>query len=99
MIRRRTGDSEHSSMSFLDVVSCGFGAIILLLLITDNSPIRPTDTVAPEPVPISELQQQLFAIQGETTVVNEDLRSEEHTSELQSREKLVCRLLLEKKKS
>src|SRR5690606_41920949 len=29
----------------------------------------------------------------------EGLRSEEHTSELQSREKLACRLLLEKKKS
>src|SRR5690606_9268564 len=28
----------------------------------------------------------------------EDTRSEEHTSELQSRENLVCRLLLEKKK-
>src|SRR5436309_6402675 len=28
-----------------------------------------------------------------------DRRSEEHTSELQSRENLVCRLLLEKKKS
>src|SRR5690349_23326979 len=28
----------------------------------------------------------------------EDLRSEEHTSELQSRRDLVCRLLLEKKK-
>src|SRR5690606_42035082 len=28
-----------------------------------------------------------------------NLRSEEHTSELQSRENLVCRLLLEKKKS
>src|SRR5436309_9945862 len=27
-----------------------------------------------------------------------DFRSEEHTSELQSRENLVCRLLLEKKK-
>src|SRR5690606_39928071 len=27
------------------------------------------------------------------------IRSEEHTSELQSREKLVCRLLIEKKKS
>src|SRR5207302_11335642 len=27
----------------------------------------------------------------------QDLRSEEHTSELQSRENLVCRLLLEKK--
>src|SRR5690606_39620404 len=30
---------------------------------------------------------------------NENQRSEEHTSELQSRENLVCRLLLEKKKS
>src|SRR5690606_39988520 len=29
---------------------------------------------------------------------NDLLRSEEHTSELQSRENLVCRLLLEKKK-
>src|SRR5947209_16678977 len=28
----------------------------------------------------------------------EDIRSEEHTSELQSRQYLVCRLLLEKKK-
>src|SRR5690606_40039782 len=28
-----------------------------------------------------------------------NVRSEEHTSELQSRENLVCRLLLEKKKS
>src|SRR3989442_8811274 len=30
--------------------------------------------------------------------VGDDLRSEEHTSELQSRPHLVCRLLLEKKK-
>src|SRR2546430_10494835 len=29
----------------------------------------------------------------------EDLRSEEHTSELQSQSNLVCRLLLEKKKT
>src|SRR5690606_9320388 len=32
-------------------------------------------------------------------VVRDTLRSEEHTSELQSRENLVCRLLLEKKNS
>src|SRR5207302_3871065 len=32
-------------------------------------------------------------------VFGEALRSEEHTSELQSRENLVCRLLLEKKKN
>src|SRR5690606_39889110 len=34
-----------------------------------------------------------------TSGLAERLRSEEHTSELQSREKLVCRLLLEKKKT
>src|SRR5690625_6861968 len=32
------------------------------------------------------------------TATNSDSRSEEHTSELQSRGHLVCRLLLEKKK-
>src|SRR5690606_42022477 len=34
----------------------------------------------------------------QTGLYVQDLRSEEHTSELQSRENLVCRLLLEKKK-
>src|SRR5438034_8401065 len=32
-------------------------------------------------------------------LLSEDFRSEEHTSELQSHSDLVCRLLLEKKKS
>src|SRR3712207_6961875 len=34
----------------------------------------------------------------ETSPAGDALRSEEHTSELQSRQYLVCRLLLEKKK-
>src|SRR2546430_5251627 len=33
------------------------------------------------------------------TILEGDLRSEEHTSELQSQSNLVCRLLLEKKKT
>src|SRR3712207_7583920 len=46
-----------------------------------------------------------FVVDGEPRVlptlhvrIGEVLRSEEHTSELQSRQYLVCRLLLEKKK-
>src|SRR5690606_39997244 len=35
---------------------------------------------------------------GKDPVMGLNFRSEEHTSELQSRENLVCRLLLEKKK-
>src|SRR3712207_8276515 len=41
-----------------------------------------------KPVDLFDLQMRLIAAQ----------RSEEHTSELQSRQYLVCRLLLEKKK-
>src|SRR3712207_6922196 len=38
-----------------------------------------------------------FNPQGVEAVPTRDIRSEEHTSELQSRQYLVCRLLLEKK--
>src|SRR5206468_9682104 len=37
-------------------------------------------------------------LDGGRVVIHRALRSEEHTSELQSRSDLVCRLLLEKKK-
>src|SRR5690349_22090387 len=39
-----------------------------------------------------------FAAGNTGTLTNAPARSEEHTSELQSRRDLVCRLLLEKKK-
>src|SRR3712207_7530382 len=50
------------------------------------------------------LQHRHGALEEERGVVvvgrtGEQLRSEEHTSELQSRQYLVCRLLLEKKKN
>src|SRR5690606_40469084 len=40
----------------------------------------------------------LEAVEGDRVRIYVTNRSEEHTSELQSRENLVCRLLLEKKK-
>src|SRR5690606_9619238 len=54
----------------------------------------------PEP-PTSQqrIEETLFLyLSNGVTTIRGMLRSEEHTSELQSREKLVCRLLLEKKK-
>src|SRR5207249_12309930 len=44
------------------------------------------------------LEDELPRCLGSETLFREPLRSEEHTSELQSRFDLVCRLLLEKKK-
>src|SRR5690606_40403251 len=40
--------------------------------------------------------KDLFGTKGAHTQAGSHIRSEEHTSELQSRENLVCRLLLEK---
>src|SRR5690349_23159846 len=45
-----------------------------------------------------ELDQSERLLIGGDVAVLASLRSEEHTSELQSRRDLVCRLLLEKKK-
>src|SRR5207302_2172632 len=45
--------------------------------------------------PHTDCHQQIMVIHNG---IIENFRSEEHTSELQSRENLVCRLLLEKKK-
>src|SRR5690606_41744847 len=51
--------------------------------------------------PKTEIGKERMQSMTETTdgfrLAEKDLRSEEHTSELQSRENLVCRLLLEKK--
>src|SRR5436309_12190316 len=48
--------------------------------------------------PRADIAVPLDSPTGRRSVRRPSLRSEEHTSELQSRENLVCRLLLEKKK-
>src|SRR3712207_6967003 len=60
---------------------------------------RPAPTTAPrDPGPVTRARPPLRAVlAGVTSGVRS--RSEEHTSELQSRQYLVCRLLLEKKKT
>src|SRR3712207_7149078 len=59
----------------------------------DTNPRAPEPTTSPPCSDQSRLEVRTTA--GEP---GEALRSEEHTSELQSRQYLVCRLLLEKKK-
>src|SRR2546430_2385943 len=52
----------------------------------------------PEDAPAITLRPARSGLNGETSQIAPALRSEEHTSELQSQSNLVCRLLLEKKK-
>src|SRR2546422_4563979 len=60
--------------------------------------VRPTAAPAETVWVTSPLYRLGFTTRGARLVRGELLRSEEHTSELQSRLHLVCRLLLEKKK-
>ena len=49
---------------------------------------------------LAQFRKEVFALMVSPSIyLLLGVRSEEHTSELQSRRKLVCRLLLEKKKS
>jgi len=86
-MRKRRNDSESSSIAFLDVISCGFGAMILLLLITDSSPpVTLEAALAPQDAPIVDLQAQLFEIRGETRIVNQDMNAKrEQLSAFQER--------------
>src|SRR3712207_8579433 len=67
-----------------------------LQVLLDGHLLRPVDDVLQHGagVEVLEVQDLLVAV----GVGDLEERSEEHTSELQSRQYLVCRLLLEKKK-
>src|SRR5690625_6711932 len=78
-------------------VKAGKSSFINALLSTDQE----ICAVAPEPK-TDTIQQIKYGKNHDEITINpflKQIRSEEHTSELQSRGHLVCRLLLEKKKN
>lgn len=73
-IRRQRRSNEEASMSFLDVVCCGFGAIVLLLMITKNAqPGAVEQAELKLDGQVADLQEKLFSLRGETTVYNREL--------------------------
>ncbi|MDH4125598.1 MAG: VWA domain-containing protein [Gammaproteobacteria bacterium] len=74
MKRRR--NVEAFSLSFLDCICCGFGAIILLLVLSKiYEPVIIEKTQDDLESLIALLQQELFDIRGQTTVLNRDLEN------------------------
>lgn len=71
---RKRRHIEAFGLSFLDVISCGFGAIILLLVISKmHDPVVHEETPKDLAELIALLQQELFEIQGEATVMTRAL--------------------------
>ena len=72
--RRRRREIEIFNLSFLDVVSCGFGAIVLLLVIVKISEPRVIERLTVDlSGQVQKLEEELFVIRGDTTVLNRDL--------------------------
>jgi hypothetical protein len=66
---------EVFTLSFLDCICCGFGAIILLLVLTDvGKPIVIEKSEKNLNGQIDALQRQLFDLRGETDVLNRELQ-------------------------
>jgi len=71
-IRRR--QTELFNLSFLDVISCGFGAIILLLVISKISEPRVIEqTNVDLSSLVVQLEEELYEIRGETKILNRQL--------------------------
>ncbi len=71
---KRRRNVEAFSLSFLDCICCGFGAIILLLVLSKiYEPVIIEKTQDDLESLIALLQEELFEIRGETTVLNREL--------------------------
>src|SRR5712664_4929600 len=72
--------------------------ILLFFFFNDTATTEIYTLSLHDALPISACGMRSFFHMPETTTTSASPRSEEHTSELQSRSDLVCRLLLEKTK-
>lgn len=75
-MKKKDRANDAFNLSFLDVITCGFGAIILLLMIarTGDVVVLETSDLSLQGI-VRDLQTQLFEIRGETTVLNRELNA------------------------
>ena len=70
MMKKRRGDSDVFGLSFLDIISCGFGAVVLLVLISDfavNEEAMETkyDELSAQISKLANLKSDLMSISAE----------------------------------
>mgnify|MGYP001173114258 FL=1 len=99
MMKKRRGDSDVFGLSFLDIISCGFGAVVLLVLISDfavneeaiqtkydelSAQILKLANLKSDLMSISEEQKKKSSVVADTSEVNEML-----AARLSSKEKIL----------
>jgi len=90
-MRPRRRDIEIFSLSFLDVICCGFGAVILLFVLSKFAePVIIEEVREDLQAEIMRLEQELHAIRGQTAVLNRQLKSQ--TLQLSEEKQNLARL-------
>ena len=90
--RRHRRGSEDSNISFLDVICCGFGAIVLLLVI-----VKPTEPIVLEESQIQQkgqvrsLQERLFEIRGQVKYLETELNAKHEQLGIDQRRVAILR--------
>ena len=90
-MRRKRRQWQEASISFLDVISCGFGAIVLLLVIArvgDPTLLEKAENALLGSV--KAMQKQLFEIRGDYEDINEQYKS--RTQQLSDINERIARL-------
>jgi hypothetical protein len=72
-VKIRGRENEPISIAFLDVITCGFGAIILLLMIAKFGDPPATDVEDPRAAQISNMQRDLFERRRDIAAAEHDL--------------------------
>ena len=77
-MKTRRRDIEVFSLSFLDCICCGFGAIILLFVLSKFAqPIIIEEMQEDLQAELVRLEKEIFEIRGETTILNRELKSKQ----------------------
>jgi hypothetical protein len=85
MKRRERRPFETFSLSFLDCICCGFGAIVLLFVLNKMGEPQALEQARRDLQGLlARLEEQLYAIRGETTTLNRDLRGREQQLSLET---------------
>ncbi|MDB2663504.1 VWA domain-containing protein, partial [Porticoccaceae bacterium] len=89
MAKRR--ESAEASIAFLDVISCGFGAIVLLLIIARVGDPSMMDTDDSQLInQIKDQQETLFSVRGESIRLESELKSRQQ--QLSDKRDAIARL-------
>ena len=90
-------NSEDSSIAFLDIICCGFGAIILLLVIVQTgTPDVLESSENQQGGSIKALQEQLFSLRGEIDYLERELTSKQEQLDVETERVAILRGELDK---